>query len=112
MSSISSDGKRVHLWDLLTDVPAGKTSLEERCERRRELGMRAKNKLNVAARVHGQEMALHATEDGWDLEVFSCFEEDGSRPILTLSIPTDKSMPIRVEAPGERVEVWTGGGKG
>jgi hypothetical protein len=38
MSTISSDGRYVHVWDLLTDVPVGETILAERCEKRRELG--------------------------------------------------------------------------
>lgn len=104
MSTISKDGRYVHLWDLLTDVPVGETKLSERCERRREMGQRVKNKLNAGARIWGQEVSLSAKEDGWEVNLFTCFNES-SRDVLTLFVPRDKSKPVTLLAPEDEVVV-------
>jgi hypothetical protein len=103
---ISSDGKYVQLWDLLTDLPVGNSDLEARCERQRELGQKVKNNLNKVARVHGQEYEMSVDDHGVTLTTMSCFE-GADRFIVRVYIPADRKQSIRVDiGPGHKATMW------
>lgn len=102
MSAISDDGKYIQLWDLLDDIPT--EEYPEALEARRQKGLEAKAALNAVARTQGQELALRITDEGWVIEVFSCYSLD--EKTVKILIPKDRSRAIEIHPAGEAVSIF------
>ena len=100
--AIRDDGKYIQLWDLLDDIPT--EEYPEALEKRRQQGLEAKQALNAVARTPGQEISLRVTDEGWIIEVFSCYRLDDRG--IKVFIPKNQSRAIEVRASDEAVAVF------
>jgi hypothetical protein len=98
--------KNNHLLGALLESP-GKSE-------RRVQGEALLDALGKTARWAGQELSLEATDDGWEIRIFSCYttyhDDDGEEvyvpsPEIIITIPKDGAAEpsVVVKDPGERV---------
>jgi hypothetical protein len=87
---------------LLDEVPV--SACPEALEARRQEGLQAKQALNAVARTPGQEISLRVTDEGWVIEVFSCYRLDDRG--IKVFIPKNQSRAIEVRASDEAVAVF------
>jgi hypothetical protein len=76
----------INLWSALTALEGRDLSCK--------IGKEDLQELSDAARWNGQEITLKATPDGWLINVFSCYSEDGVTGIEIL-IPKDRN-PVKI----------------
>jgi len=86
--SIETNKNRVILWCTMTHRAACKTTLEFESKDYGQLMKR----LGASASMHGQEIILEVTDDGWIVEINAC-EETGKARIL---IPKDREKPVKI----------------
>ena len=88
----------INLWEAITAAELNWQKFDKGLEPR-ALGPRVKDTdvsgLSKSARWGGQELNVRATEEGWLIKVFSCYELMDEYSIQIL-IPKDSSKPAKI----------------
>lgn len=88
---------RINLWEAISHL----TQCKDRPASSREQAGEIQAALGDASSMAGQELSLEATEDGWVIEVHSCYESGKVR----LLVPKDRGAKVRVL---EDTRWWSG----
>lgn len=87
----------INIWEAITAAESNHNKLdnnkEPRCYGPRVSGEDV-SALSKSARFGGQEMTVRATEEGWLIKVFSCYESHDNCSVQIM-IPKDCMQPAR-----------------